>query len=169
MNESERRWRVYRVTFDTNIFLRALIRRGNLANNLLSLWLDGRLVLVLSQAIVDEVQAVLSRPSLIGKYSYTPQAVTQLINLLMQRAIIVEVSFSLGLCRDANDNPLVDCAVLSRVQFLVSYDNDLLDDSTLRQALFEFGVEIVVPRLSWREYGRRKLIPKVNNYAKSLQ
>ena len=55
MNESERRWRVYRVTFDTNIFLRALIRRGNLANNLLSLWLDGRLVLVLSQDIVDEV------------------------------------------------------------------------------------------------------------------
>ena len=146
MNESERRWRVYRVTFDTNIFLRALIRRGNPANNLLSLWLDGRLVLVLSQAIVDEVQAVLSRPSLIRKYSYTPQAATQLINLLMQRAIIVEVSFSLGLCRDANDNPLVDCAVLGRVQFLVSYDNDLLDDSTLRQALFEFGVEIVDPQ-----------------------
>ena len=46
MNESERRWRVYRVTFDTNIFLRALIRRGNPANNLLSLWLDGRFVLV---------------------------------------------------------------------------------------------------------------------------
>ena len=146
MNEPERRWRVYRVTFDTNIFLRALIRRGNPANNLLSLWRDGRLVLVLSQAIVDEVQAVLSRPSLIRKYSYTPQAVTQLINLLMQRAIIVEVPFSLGLCRDANDNPVVDCAVLGRVQFLVSYDNDFLDDSTLRQALFEFGVEIVDPQ-----------------------
>ena len=64
----------------------------------------------------------------------------------MQRAIIVEVPFSLGLCRDPNDNLVVDCAVLSRVQFLVSYDNDLLDDPTLRQALFEFGVEIVDPQ-----------------------
>ena len=146
MNEPEHRWRVYRVTLDTNIFLRALIRRGNLANNLLSLWLDGRIVLVLSQAIVDEIRAVLSRPRLIRKYSYTPQAVTQLINLLVQRAIIVEVPFSLELCRDATDNPLVDCAVLGRVQFLVSYDNDLLDDATLQQAIFEFGVEIVNPQ-----------------------
>ena len=48
MDESESRWRVYRATFDTNIFLRALIRRGSLADNLLSLWLDGRIVLVLS-------------------------------------------------------------------------------------------------------------------------
>ena len=37
----------------------------------------------------------------------------------------------------------VDCAVSGRVQFLVSYDNDLIDDSELKQALFEFGVEIV--------------------------
>ena len=61
MDESESRWRVYRATFDTNIFVRALIRRGSLADNLLSLWLDGRIVLVLSQTIVDEVQAVLLR------------------------------------------------------------------------------------------------------------
>ena len=146
MDESESRWRVYRATFDTNIFVRALIRRGSLADNLLSLWLDGRIVLVLSQTIVDEVQAVLLRPRLIRKYSYTPQAVTQLINLLVQRTIIVEVPFSLDLCRDPNDNPFIDCAVLGRVQFLVSYDNDLLDDPTLRQALFEFGVEIVDPQ-----------------------
>ena len=72
MDESESRWRVYRATFDTNIFVRALIRRGSLADNLLSLWLDGRIVLVLSQTIVDEVQAVLLRPRLIRKYSYTP-------------------------------------------------------------------------------------------------
>ena len=51
MDESESRWRVYRATFDTNIFVRALIRRGSLADNLLSLWLDGRIVLVLSQTI----------------------------------------------------------------------------------------------------------------------
>ena len=38
MDESESRWRVYRATFDTNIFLRALIQRGNLADNLLSQW-----------------------------------------------------------------------------------------------------------------------------------
>ena len=39
----------------------------------------------------------------------------------------------------------LDCAASGRVQFLVSYDNDLVDDSELKQDLFEFGVEIVEP------------------------
>ena len=145
MREPELRWRIYRITIDTNVFLRSLIRRKNDANHLLSLWRDLRFVLVLSQAILDEVREVLSRPHLIRKYSYTLQSVSHLINLLGQRAAIVEVPFSYELCRDVKDNLIVDCAVWGRVQFLASYDNDFLNDSTLKQALFEFGVEIVHP------------------------
>ena len=145
MSDLERRWRIYRATLDTNIFFRALIRKGSPADHLLSLWVNGRFVLVLSQTIINEIQEVLSRPVLIQKYRYAPEAVAHLINLLKQRAIIVEVPFSLELCRDVNDDPFVDCAVLGRVQFLVSYDHDLLDDSKLKQSLFEFGVEIVEP------------------------
>ncbi len=145
MSEPEHRWRVYRITIDTNVFLRSLIRRENDANHLLSLWIDLRFVLVLSQAILDEIREVLSRPALIQKYSFSPHSVSHLIDLLGGRAVIVEVPFSYELCRDVKDDPVADCAVWGRVQFLVSYDNDFLDDSTLRQALFEFGVEIVHP------------------------
>ena len=66
----------------------------NDANHLLALWRNLRFVLVLSQAILDEVREVLSRPRLIRKYPYTLQSVTHLINLLGQRATIVEVPFS---------------------------------------------------------------------------
>ncbi len=145
MNEPENRWRVYRITIDTNVLLRSLIGSKNDANQLLSLWHELRFVLVLSQAILDEIREVLTRPNLTQKYSYTLHSVTNLINLLGQRAVIVEVPFSYELCRDVKDNPVADCAVWGRVQFLVSYDNDFLEDSTLRQVLFEFGVEIVHP------------------------
>ena len=145
MNEPEHRWRIYRVTIDTNVFLRSLIRRNNHANHLLSLWRDLRFVLVLSQAILDEAREVLSRPHLIRKYSYTLQSVTNLISLLGQRAAIVEIPFSYELGRDVKDIMVADCAVWGRVQFLASYDNDFLNDSILKQALFEFGVEIVHP------------------------
>ncbi|MDE0186126.1 MAG: putative toxin-antitoxin system toxin component, PIN family [Candidatus Poribacteria bacterium] len=146
MNVPEHRWRVYRITIDTNVLLRSLIRRKNDANQLLSLWRDLRFVLVLSHAILDEIREVLSRPELIQKYSYTVHSIAHLLNLLGQRAVIVEVPFSYELCRDVKDDPVADCAVWGRVQFLVSYDNDFLDDSALRRALFEFGVEIVHPR-----------------------
>jgi putative PIN family toxin of toxin-antitoxin system len=144
VSENENRWRVYRATFDTNIFVRSLIRKGNLANHLLSLWQAGRFVLVLSHAIIDEVQTVLSRPALQRKHRYTLDEVANLIDLLY-RASIVEITSSFELCRDATDNMFLDCAVSGRVQFLVSTDKDLIDDAELKQALFEFGVEIVEP------------------------
>ncbi len=142
MNKNENRWRVYRATFDTNLFVRSLIRKGNLANHLLSLWQAGRFVLVLSHAIIDEVQEVLSRRKMLRQYRYTLEEVTNLINLLHQ-ANIVENTSSLELCRDATDNMFLDCAVSGRVQFLVSTDKDLIDDSELKQTLFEFGLRLL--------------------------
>lgn len=144
MNEPENRWRIYRATFDTNIFVRSLIQKDNLANYLISLWLDGRFILVLSQAIVDEVQDVLLRPALVRELQYTRTAAMRLINLLPQ-ANIVEVPSSVELCRDRKDDKFIDCAISGRVQFLVSYDKDLVDDAELKRALFEFGVEVIEP------------------------
>lgn len=146
MNEPENRWRVYRATFDTNIFVRSVIQTGNLPNHLISLWREGRFVLVLSQSIINEVQEVLSRPKMRQKYQYTLTKVRNLVNLL-QQARVVEVNTSFELChRDPTDNIFIDCAILGRVQFLVSADNDLIDDPELKRALFEFGVEIVDPQ-----------------------
>ena len=144
MNEHEERWRVYRATFDANIFVRSLIHKDNLANHLISLWLDGRFVLVLSQAIVDEIRGVLFRPTLMRKLQYTRTEAVRLINLL-SRANIVEVPSSSELCRDPKDDKFVDCAISGRVHFLVSYDKDLVDDAELKRALFEFGVEVIEP------------------------
>ena len=145
MNEHEQRWRVYRATFDTNIFVRSLIQKENLANHLISLWLEGRFVLVLSQAIVAEIQGVLLRPALMRELQYTRAEAIRLINFLPQ-ASIVEVTSSTELCRDPTDHKFVDCAISGRVQFLVSADNDLVGDPRLKQALFEFGVAVVEPQ-----------------------
>jgi putative PIN family toxin of toxin-antitoxin system len=133
-----------RATFDTNIFVRTVIRKDNLPNHLLSLWREGRFALVLSQSIIDEVEKVLLRRKLRLKYRYTLTEVTDLINLLHQ-VNIVEVNTSFELCRDPKDDMLIDCAVSGRVQFLVSYDKDLVDDAELKRALFEFGVEVIEP------------------------
>ena len=51
------------------------------------------------------------------------------------------------MCRDANDDKLIDCAISGRAQFLVSTDNDLIDNAELKKDLFEFGVEIVDPQI----------------------
>lgn len=167
MSNHEVWWRVYRATFDTNVLFRTLIQQGNLANRLLSLWREGRFVLVLSPTIVEEVQAVASRPQLMRKYRYTLQEVDALIHLLTQRAVIADVPFSLTLCqRDMTDNKLVDCAILGRVQYLVSSDNDLLD-LELKRALFEFGVEVVEPLIFLENIRNAEIVVEVSNSANS--
>ena len=147
MSEPEYRWRVYRATLDTNIFFRALIRNGNTANHLMSLWLEKQYVLVLPRFVVDEVKKVASRSNLIEKYQYALEAVHELIDLLMQRAVFVEIPYSYQLCRDRKDDPFVDCAIWGKVRFLVSYDKDILDDPALRQALVEYGVTVASPEV----------------------
>lgn len=146
MSEPEDWQRIYRVTVDTNIFLRSF-RQGSPADHLISLWRNQQFVLMLSQAILDEVQDVLLRPDLMDRYSYTRQEALDLTNELAQQAIIIDVPDSYKLCRDAKDDRFVDCAIWSRAQFLVSYDNDILDDPTLSQALLEFGIEIIHPHV----------------------
>ncbi len=145
MRENDQRMRVYYATLDTNIFIRAIIRMENLANRLISLWHEKKYNLVLPQATVNEIQNVLTCRNLIRKYQYPQRRVTDLINRLNQDAHVVDISSSFGLCRDPKDNPLIDCAIQEKVQFLVSYDKDILDDPKLRRDIFEYGVEIVDP------------------------
>jgi predicted nucleic acid-binding protein len=95
--------------------------------------------------VVEELQDVMSRRSFLRRYQFPLIRATSLIDEINQKATIVEITSSFEFCRDVNDDPLVDCAIQEKVQFLVSYDKDLSDDPELRQNLFEYGVEIVDP------------------------
>lgn len=153
MSENEQWMRVYNATIDTNVFIRAIIRMENLANKLISFWHDEKYNLVLPQDAVNELQNVLTRRDLIRKYQYPHRRVTDLINRINQDAHVVDIASSFGFCRDPKDNALVDCAIQEKVQFLVSYDKDLLDDPELKRKLFEYSVEIVEPLIFLRKLG----------------
>ena len=137
------RIKVVRVVLDTNVFLRSLIRRGNLSHKIIELWKNEYFLVVASENIQNEVEDVLKRPWLMEKYGYSHHEVDQIIELISQKAIFVEPFFSLSLCRDVNDDKFVDCAVLGRVKFLCSQDNDLLADENLKKQLLEYGVEVL--------------------------
>ncbi len=135
--------KVIRAILDTNIFLRSLIRKGNISDKIVEHWKADDFLLVASQEILEEIKDVLKRPWLVEKYGYDVEQVDKLVELVAQKAIFVEPAFSLKLCRDINDDKFVDCSILGRVQNLVSEDHDLLDDDNLKKQLFEYGVEVV--------------------------
>ncbi|MBC8181002.1 putative toxin-antitoxin system toxin component, PIN family [candidate division KSB1 bacterium] len=62
--------------------------------------------------------------------------------MIYQKAIFVEAKFSLTLCRDPNDDKFIDCAILGKVNYLVSEDKDIIDDEKLKKQLFEYSIYV---------------------------
>lgn len=135
------RVKVVRAVLDTNIFLRALIRKGNISHKIFQIWQQDKFLLITSEDILNEISEVLQRPFLIEKFGYEKNRVDQLIDLIRQKAIFVRPAFSLKLCRDEHDDKFIDCAILGRAKYLVSEDKDILDDITLKKQLYDNGIE----------------------------
>lgn len=80
---------------------------------------------------------------LIKKYRYSSESVQGLLFAIRQNAILTSISVNLHLSRDATDEKFIGCAIAGRAHFLVSEDEDFLDDKKLRKALREYGIEVV--------------------------
>jgi putative PIN family toxin of toxin-antitoxin system len=92
---------------------------------------------------MDEIFEVLMRPELIDFGSYTESDVLELMELLNRRAVIIDSPISFEYCRDPDDDKFVTCAIVGRVQFLVSGDKDFIADEKLKKVLREFGIEVL--------------------------
>jgi len=104
--------------------------------------MDECFILVLSDEIIDEITDVLLRPNLMNLGNYTQSDVQALIDLIDEEAIIIESPTNFRLCRDADDDKFVNCAIVGRVHYLVSGDKDLLDE-TLKKTLYEYGITVL--------------------------
>lgn len=139
----QKRIRIYRVTLDTNIFVRSLITPNGINAKVVDFWRQDKYILVLSKEIVEEIIEVLLRPELINCYPYTEADVFSLVGVISRKAIIIAPQISFDYCRDSEDNKFITCAIVGRVQYLVSGDNDLIDDESLKKTLREYGIQIL--------------------------
>jgi len=113
-----------KVVFDTNILVSALLFKGSLAG-LVDLWKKGRLIPVLSRETFHEFKAVLEYP----KFSLSRQEIKVIIEEeVLPYFEVVEITDTVkGICRDADDDKFIACAVSAAADFIVSGDKDLLD------------------------------------------
>jgi putative PIN family toxin of toxin-antitoxin system len=114
------------VIFDTQIFLRALIRRTSLPARISSPEWKGYYVLCVSDAIEAEVLDVLHRPQIRDRF---PQITNELVqqtreDLLQTRRITVEKVEAVS--RDPKDDMFLACAQAAQADFLVSEDKELV-------------------------------------------
>ena len=111
-----------KVIFDTNIWISFLIgKRLSKIKNLLS---DGRIIVVTTNQLFDEIKLVTSRDKL--KKYFPKESVNELIELLETISEKIEITPTHFVSRDPKDNFLLDLIDFSKADYLVTGDKDLL-------------------------------------------
>jgi uncharacterized protein len=111
-----------RVIIDTNLWVSFLITKDyTRLDKILS---DKLIVLLYSQELIDEFIEVASRPKF--KKYFSAEELQALLILMSDRAIFIEVSSTVNVCRDMKDNFLLALAKDGKATHLLTGDNDLL-------------------------------------------
>lgn len=113
-----------KIVLDTNILISSLLFKGEIAG-VVDLWKKGKIIPIFSRDTFDEFKTVLEYP----KFSLTAQEIKVIIEEeVLPFFEVIEVTDKIkGVCRDADDDKFIGCAVSASADFLVTGDRDLLD------------------------------------------
>lgn len=115
-----------RAVVDVNVLVRALIKPAGTVGPILHRLRDGAFTLLYSEAILDELLDVLSRPRIRSKYGLEDEDVETVLLLVLLRAEPVVPSRRIASCRDPLDDKFLEVAVAGKADVIVSGDQDLL-------------------------------------------
>jgi len=117
------------VILDTNLWISFLISKDySFLDNYV---LKEKVKLVFSEELFSEFISIAERPKF--KKYFSNSDVDKLIQTIDKYGILIKVSSEIKLCRDIKDNFLLNLAIDSDADFLVTGDKDLLEIKNIRK------------------------------------
>ncbi|MSO96086.1 MAG: putative toxin-antitoxin system toxin component, PIN family [Thermoleophilia bacterium] len=114
-----------RVVIDANVFVSALLRRDSVPANVLHAWENGLYELVVSAALLDELESVLRRPHIARRIA--PAAATDLLAVIRSDAILANDPPPVRhVPSDPDDDFLIALALAAGAQAIGTGDEALL-------------------------------------------
>ncbi|OGW07668.1 MAG: putative toxin-antitoxin system toxin component, PIN family [Nitrospinae bacterium RIFCSPLOWO2_12_39_15] len=132
-----------KVVIDTNIWISALINPFGYPAKLRKHFENGDFAAVISEPILDEIVDVLSRPKIKDKYEITPEDIRELLTLIEERAEYVLISGDINICRDKDDNLIIETAIKGETSYLVTRDDDIKFDKKVSLFLSQHGISVL--------------------------
>lgn len=125
-----------RVVLDTNIWISAIFFGGKL-RVILDLWKEEKFLAVFSQSTFLELEKKLL---FWGKKLGKEKEIAEYLLSINHYALFVYPQEKITICRDPDDDKLLEAAITADVKYIVSGDKDLLD-------IKNFGkLEIISPK-----------------------
>ena len=133
---------------DTNIWVSAFLNPRGFPARLVEAGKTGQLSVVTSPPMLEELMEVLCRPRIMKIRRTTAADAEAFVRHVAESTLLVSVSGDLRLCRDPDDDVVLETAIVGSAQYIVSRDEDITRDLELAQRLAERGIEpITVSRL----------------------
>jgi uncharacterized protein len=92
--------------------------------------------------MLEELAEVLSRPRIKEKYGIPERQIKELLLLLEERSEHVILNGNIDVCRDKDDNLILETAIKGRVNFIVTRDDDIKFDKKVSDFLNKYGILI---------------------------
>jgi putative PIN family toxin of toxin-antitoxin system len=117
-----------RVVLDTNVYISAILFGGN-CEEILRLAGAGSFELVISKSIILELRGILEK-----KFRWHKKQVSETISHIKNVSTEVKPGIKVKIIlNDPSDNKILECAVASRTQYIVTGNKHLLDVKTYNE------------------------------------
>lgn len=131
------------VLVDTNVWVSALINPRGYPARLKEAWASGQFQAVVSIPLLDELAEVLARSRIHDKYGLNADEIGEFLSLLSARSLKVTPAGQLKVCRDPDDNLILETALLGQARYAVSRDDDIKRDRDLIAQMEAHGVTVL--------------------------
>ena len=132
-----------RAVLDTNVIVSGVISKKGPSAQLMVAWAEHVFDLVTSDAIISEIQRVLSEPRLKNVFNITDERFVELVEALREDSILVAGAvhdIQGGVSSDPSDEIFLAAGLDGNADVVVSGDKDLLGIESFR------GIVILTPR-----------------------
>lgn len=135
-----------RAVIDTNVWVSGTLNPSGGPARILQAFTAHLFVAATTEPLLSELSSVLARPRIARKYGISGRDASELVALIRSRAEVVETVGTVHLCRDPDDDLVLETAMVGQCTFVVSRDEDLTRAEDLKFTLSAHGIELVTVR-----------------------
>ena len=135
---------------DTSVWVSAFLNPRGYPGKIRYALREGKFNSVSSWSLINELSEVLVRPRLVKSRRLQREEIQSYILDVIRLSTVVTVRGSIKLCRDPNDDMVLETAVIGQAAFVVSRDEDLTRDLDLKTNAEKYGIQLVTVNHFWQ-------------------
>jgi putative PIN family toxin of toxin-antitoxin system len=128
---------------DTNVWVSAFLNPDGYPARLVRAGRDGAFLIVSALPLLDELQEVLCRPRMRKIRQITDWDIDRFVKGVAAVVQLVPVPGELSLCRDSDDDLILETALYGKANYVVTRDEDMTRDLDLVEHLRQLDIEIL--------------------------